>query len=61
MKVYMAVTKDKYELPLAVFRTMEQLAEWAGVRLSTVSVCVKRAREDGRVRTQYREVEIDEN
>lgn len=31
MKLYLAVTADKYELPLCVLDTLEELAKFAGV------------------------------
>lgn len=44
MTLYMAVTADKYELPLVV-GTLYQVAEYGGVRLKTVqqSISLKRS------------------
>lgn len=30
MKIYMAVTADKYELPLVVFDKISSLSKWSG-------------------------------
>lgn len=38
----MAVTADTYELPLAVFDTMQEAAIWAGVSRSTLNVTMYR-------------------
>ena len=36
MKVYMEVTRDKYELPVAVANNVEELARIVGVKKSTI-------------------------
>ena len=44
MKLYMAVTRDKYELPLAVEQTATELAKVLGVRGDTVVKGILRGR-----------------
>lgn len=39
--LWLQVTPDKYELPVAVADTAEQLAKVAGVQISTVVKCVR--------------------
>lgn len=36
MILYISVTPDAYELPLYVADTIEEIAEWAGVKVKTV-------------------------
>jgi hypothetical protein len=49
MKLYMAVTADKYELPCAVTDTMEKLAVIYGLDKANISHYLK----DSRVRKKY--------
>lgn len=42
--LYMAVTTDKYELPLYVADNAKELAEWAGVSENSIYVCVSLGR-----------------
>ena len=37
MKIYMAVTADVYELPVAIFRSRKEVATWLGVSAKYVS------------------------
>ena len=37
MTLYIAVTPDHLELPMYVAETAEEMAEWAGVKVQTVS------------------------
>lgn len=37
MKIYMAVTADVYELPVAIFRSRKEVAAWLGVSAKYVS------------------------
>lgn len=40
MKLYMAVTADKYELPLIISRRAQVIAKYAGVSASTVFAAI---------------------
>lgn len=40
--LYLLVTSDKYELPLAVADSMEELARMAGVTVGTVTSSISR-------------------
>lgn len=59
MVLYMMVTKDKYELPLAVADTMAELARMVGVLPDSVRSAMCHDRKRGR-KCQYIRVEVDE-
>lgn len=59
-KVYMLITQDKYELPLAVADTSEELSKMLGLSSSAVASSICRAKQSGR-KCRYIEVRIDEN
>ena len=40
----MAVTTDKYELPLYVADNAKEMAEWAGVSENSIYVCISLGR-----------------
>lgn len=42
MKVYMKVTADKYELPIAIADSPKELAEMVGVKSGTISSQITR-------------------
>lgn len=58
-KVYMAVTKDEYELPYAVADSQTELAKMLGVEPQSVRKAFFAIRHGKCTRTRYREVEID--
>ena len=61
MKLYLAVTKDEYELPYAIADTQADLARILGVDPQSVRKAFYDMRNGrGYKRTKYREVEIDE-
>lgn len=43
MKVYMKVTGDKYELPIAIADSPKELAEMVGVKANSISSQITRA------------------
>lgn len=59
MFIWMLVTKDKYELPIAVFDTARELAEYVGLPvnsvLSAISKCKKRGHKCRYVRIKVNE------
>lgn len=59
--VYMEVTKDKYELPLAVSDSIRELARMRGVNASTISHAINGIDGKNFVRSKYKAVEIDED
>lgn len=58
MKLYMEVTTDKYELPLAVAPTIRELARITGTNANNISACITRARKRG-WKSKYIVVEIE--
>ena len=61
MKLYMMVTKDKYELPLGVYDSIEEMAEKQGLKKSTIVTQLSRYK-NKRVNyfIPYRQVIVDE-
>ena len=57
-KLYMVVTKDEQEEPLAVGESMSDLSRIIGVNKSSVSRGIRKYRQGGK--TKYREVEVDD-
>lgn len=60
MKLYMKVTDDEYELPLAVAETKAELSRMLGQKKNGVTNAMSYARKHG-YKTSYIEVEIEEN
>lgn len=60
MIVWMQVTKDKYELPVAIADSCKELAEIVGKTSNTVSSSITHSKERGNW-TPYRKVEITED
>lgn len=59
MILYMMVTNDKYELPIAVADNAHELADMLGIKHGTVHSLMWRARKL-HIKCQYIKVEIDE-
>ena len=59
MIIYMQVTKDEYELPLAIADSIPKLAEMVGVKPQSIYDSMKNAKKLGR-KTQYKKVDIGE-
>ena len=59
MHVYMAVTKDKYELPLAIADTSVELAKLMNTTDTVVRSCVYQEKRGTRKRSMYKKVQID--
>lgn len=57
-KLYMYVSKDKYELPEVVACSMKELADAVGCKYATVKSQLSRAR-NGKTVTRFKEVEVD--
>lgn len=58
--LYLLVTQDRFELPLAVSDTVEGLAKIAGVQQSTISKCLNRGGKRSRYVRVYVNMEEDE-
>ncbi len=60
-KLYMAVTPDRYELPLAVCRSADELGQAFGITGHTVMVSLCR-KDDGRKRgAKFLRIEVEED
>lgn len=60
MKIYMAVTADKYELPLAVGRRVKDIADYGGVSESTVCANISRGCTGRKSGVKYIKIEVDD-
>ena len=62
MKLYLMVTKDKYELPLGVYDSLDEMAEKQGVSKNYIKYSISRY-EHGKANwnSQFRKVIIKEN
>lgn len=59
MKVYMEITLDKYELPVAVADSINELAALVNVKHTSIRVLMSRAKQRGG-RCKYIKVELEE-
>lgn len=59
-KVYMAVTNNKYELPLALFDSIQTLSFWSGRPIKTLTCYITRGTLDKKLKCKYIRVLIDE-
>ena len=59
-KLWMKVTNDEYELPLAVADTMAELARMTGVKPESLYSIISRDRHGKKHSYSYREVEIND-
>ena len=60
MKLYLKVTDDKYELPVAVADSQSELARLCGVSKATITSSLSHQRH-GRQNSHYKEVEVDDD
>lgn len=60
MILYMEVTQDKYELPVAVAYTVAELARLRGVKESTIYSYISREKA-GRFKSKYKKVEVEDD
>lgn len=58
--LWVAVSRDKYELPIAVADTIEELAEMCGVKVNTIRSYICHAKKNG-YRCKYIKIEEGEN
>lgn len=60
MILYMAVTPDKYELPITVENTLFDLAEMFGTTSSTILTSISRNKSGKRRGAKFVKVEVDD-
>lgn len=58
-RLWMLITKDKYELPILVANTERELAELCGVKTTSIAARIKHAK-DRREWSRYVKVEWDD-
>lgn len=59
MKLYLKVTDDQYELPVAVAETQGELARMCGVSKATITSSLSHQRH-GRWQSHYKEVKVED-
>ena len=59
-KLWMKVTNDEYELPLAVADSMAELARMTGIKPESLYSIISRDRHGKKHSYSYREVEIND-
>lgn len=59
-KMYMMVTKDKYELPIAVAPTIAELSRMTGISTNAISGALSQSRKNNYC-SIYKEVVIDDD
>lgn len=57
--LWIAVSRDKYELPLAVADTIEELAKMCGVKVHSIRSYISHAKKNG-TRCKYIMVEVED-
>ena len=61
MKLYLCVTRDKYELPEVVADSVKELAEKCGVSRNAVAVPISKQRKGIYAKSRFHEVEVDDD
>ena len=61
MKLYLEVTSDKYELPLAVADSASELAKMRRVKSDYIRSAICHSKDEGRRRSKYLRIEVDED
>ena len=61
MKLYIAVAPDKYELPIAVAGSVQELSRMAGASCNTIASSISHSRQNGRKRSRYHRVEVEDD
>lgn len=61
MYVWLLVTKDKYELPLMVTDTAEEMAERLGIGVGTIETTISKAKHGILKHSRFAKVRIDED
>ena len=60
MTLWLEVTPDEYELPLAVADSVQELARLRGKRAGTIKACVCKREKGKRKRSIYVRVRVDD-
>lgn len=60
-KLYLCVTEDKYEFPIAIADTPAELSKMVGASRSSILACLCRLRSGDYHFSRYREVEVEDD
>lgn len=60
MKIYMAVTADRYELPIAVFDSIQGLSQWRGKSKCVLHRAIQKKQKDQKLNCRYIKVEVSD-
>ena len=60
-KIYLAISLDKYELPLAVFECVKDIAIWSGLVNSALYKSIRRHSIDKKNKCRYVRVDISDD
>ena len=58
IKVYLAITADKFELPLCIFDSRKDLAKWANRDTESLSRSIRNNTIDRKIKCRYIKIEI---
>ena len=58
--VYLAITNDKYELPIAIFLTANEMTNWTGRTKNHCRSTISRQNVDLRYNCRYKKVYVGE-
>lgn len=61
MFLYIIKTRDKYELPLAVYDSLKELSKATGTKRSTISSYISHTKNGTKSFCKYERVEVDTN
>lgn len=61
MKLYLRVTKDKYELPIAVADSPRELAQMLGVTRASILSSISHAKSGRLKSSSYKVVEVEDD
>lgn len=57
-KLYMAVTPDKFELPLAVADSLEELSKITGIARGNIAANISKGRSGGKIGMKFVRVQV---
>lgn len=60
MILYIKVSEDKYRLPEKIATSAQELAEWCGVKPTTVKSAISHAKKSGQL-SKYERIEISDD
>ena len=61
MILYMEVTSDKYELPVAIAESPRELARMTNTKSNIIRSAICHGKESGRMRSKYVKLEVEDD